>query len=907
MAELAKISDESFAALLGSIGSDAPPALDMWRVRLREHVALLSSFDASSLPANPDGTSKDVVLSDFLLKDCQRVSTRTGQRWCLRPNVRVEVLAAIDSSGRLAELFCPPYDADLGCQMASMYIAGTAPALTEQTVDQLQATALVAEWLSGTRVVTPTPEEAQGQLAIATILEPLRTLVSHGFVGRRRELQELSDYAEVLPPSNLIGATVRHLRRILRFSEKPPLVIHGPGGVGKSTLIARFVLDHVDADHDRRFPFAYLSFDRPELSIEQPLTLLAEAATQLGALYPTVTADTSAFAQSVRSTVAASLASSSDRRAARGTWSSSFERTQNDEYVLVDRFAALIEQANGRNDLPNLWVLDVFEVAQRQGPVAVERLWGFLERLQAACPRLRVVFAGRAPLESHTTQQLALGDLDPESALQLLHMQLQDLALPDDFLVSIARAVSAHPVSLRLAALLVRSEAARGLDTESRRRELLFLLRGNEVQGVLYRRILDHLDNPDLRKLAHPGLVVRRVTPDVIQNVLAVPCGIRDVDEERAQELFNLLSREVALVRSDGDNSLRQRSDVRRVMLGMMKHENLSLMQTLQRRALRYYKNQSTFLARVEELYYRLALGQSSETLDDRFDLDAARELEGDLEEFPPASQVYLASRLGLSVDPEVLQEADDLSWARQAAQTARRLLDAGEAAKALPLVTSRQNDTVIPYTAALEVEALAALQQHEQALARVADHLSWATTHGKAHAFIDVGLVGARIAEDRGDFEQALAWLRDIDTSAAAVNDRVAQFSAKVAIVRIYRRSGIEGNEAVAVRAALIDNITDLNAHDRSRNPGLVRDLAAEIGDAVPTLAPDALRLGGTELPAPKPPSKRSRRRQVPKRTTTEQGKDMSEAIVRVSDSDRYLREAVKTAFQEESDKPSF
>jgi hypothetical protein len=54
-----------------------------------------------------------------------------------------------------------------------------------------------------------------------------------------------------------------------------------------------------------------------------------------------------------------------------------------------------------------------------------------------------------------------------------------------------------------------------------RRTFMLFSLAETAVQGQLYQQILNHIPDPDLRQLAHPGLVVRRVTRDVIKEVLA--------------------------------------------------------------------------------------------------------------------------------------------------------------------------------------------------------------------------------------------------------------------------------------------------------------------------------------------------------------------------------------------------
>ncbi|WP_180935981.1 hypothetical protein [Nocardioides ungokensis] len=99
--------------------------------------------------------------------------------------------------------------------MARRYIDGEAPTLAEQSLDELQGTATASEWLSDTKVRIPTAEEARGQRTIENLLRPLRGLVAEGFVGRKAELQQLSDYAEVLPPSSRKASATRRVRRFL--------------------------------------------------------------------------------------------------------------------------------------------------------------------------------------------------------------------------------------------------------------------------------------------------------------------------------------------------------------------------------------------------------------------------------------------------------------------------------------------------------------------------------------------------------------------------------------------------------------------------------------------------------------------------------------------------------------------
>ena len=813
MAKLTPITDDHFAALLESIQPPQAPQVSPQRTRLREYVAILTAFDAASLaPLTPGlplatGVARDPEADSFLAEDCEHVVTPGGHRWSLREDVRQDTLAALDRQGRLSQFPGATDEDDAACRMALRYIHGNAPPLGQQTLEELQGSVEVSGWLSETTVAVPGAAQVRAQIAIEGMLQPLRTLVADGFFGRVSELNRLSDYAEVLPPSRWLSGVARRVRRITNLYDKPPLLIYGPGGAGKSTLVATFVLDHIDAEDIHRFPFAYLSFDRSELRPEQPLSLLAEAASQLGALFPGVTGGASVLAASARSVVASTAVLALDRRSTKGSSSSTLEREGTDEQILISRFAALIEQAVGTRDVPHVWVLDTFEVAQRQAPTAVDRLWRFLGRLQQACPRLRVVLCGRAPISDHKTSTMHLGGLDRESALQMLRTQLADLDLPDAFLRKIIEAVSTQPLSLRLAALLVRAEAAKAIGTKDWRRDLLLRLPSNEVQGVLYRRILDHIADPDVRRIAHPGFALRRLTPGVIEAVLAPRCGLGDVDGQRAQELFDSLLREISLVEPDGSDGLRLRPDIRRVILPMIERDDPELLASLRGAALRYFSKQDSFQAKIEELYYRLALGQSTTTLDRAYDTDAAAALDYALEEFPASSQVYLANRLGVTVSPDVRRRADDLSWARQTTLAARRLLDAGRPAEALELVRVRRSGTVRPFTAALEIEALAALGRHDEALASAATAAQWCTDHQEIAVFVEVALLAARVEEDIGDFGQALRWLREVDRVAESAHDRISRLTARVAMLRIHRREGtLDSDDVRLLRADVIE-----------------------------------------------------------------------------------------------------
>lgn len=56
--------------------------------------------------------------------------------------------------------------------------------------------------------------------------------------------------------------------------ERRPILLWVTGGVGKSTLLARFILDHAEIDGAKRIPYSYLDFDDSEVDPMHLETLL---------------------------------------------------------------------------------------------------------------------------------------------------------------------------------------------------------------------------------------------------------------------------------------------------------------------------------------------------------------------------------------------------------------------------------------------------------------------------------------------------------------------------------------------------------------------------------------------------------------------------------------------------------
>lgn len=612
-------------------------------------------------------------------------------------------------------------------------LAGKVPPLTGQSRRELLLFQRVAGWLYGLDPGpdVPPPDVIARHLARETLLQPFRHLTGRWengqfvstFYGREGELQQLYDYLDVIPPSSLLNLLRRQFQAVLDISwqrmkgasGRPPLLIHGPGGVGKSSLLAKFLLDHLtESAAGEQIPYAYLDFDLSALSAREPVTMLAEAARQLGFQYLAVQQQWSTARQEWLETIlrAGSVGLEPEAR-----------------QKAVDRFARLLEQSiiasqarKSASRLPFLLVLDTFEELQYHDRDYVRDVFRFLNEFQRHLPMLRVVLMGRAPLddvqheygvlESYAIEgdilgsgletdfdviQVKLGDLSPSAAREYLSRHgVGDPNLAEELI----EAVGANPLSLRLITRVIQEGA---LDLGSLRAELSWRpslgdrWRGRTVppkallQGVLFRRILDHIHDPTIRKLAHPGLVLRRITPELIKEVLAGPCDLGELDDAQARDYFSGLAREVSLVGTERDALdgmvLRHRPELRRIILGLMESDEAKLDQVraIHAAAIRYYDAREGSQAREEALYHRLMLGDlpRPEALLDAVPAEVAVEagyvprpaaaddprplwsaLADSVEELPAVATTYLAARVQRELVPDVAWEhADPRDW----------------------------------------------------------------------------------------------------------------------------------------------------------------------------------------------------------------------------------------------------
>jgi hypothetical protein len=513
----------------------------------------------------------------------------------------------------------------------------------------------------------PSLDEAKRRLQFAELLEPLRILIGASggwdgsprtdrFIGRQRELRALRSFVDELQSEGFLEAITRGAGRMASGavaavtgpSPAGVMVWAARGGLGKTALIAKFVLNHALAQ-SRPFPFAFLDFDRGALQPRDPRLLLVEVAGQV-ALQFTAVAELSELRRQLRAEIA-------DPQLSRHPDPfGSFRRIMRDQITHGQR-AFLV-------------VLDTMELVQYD-PSALLGVTEFIDKLyDGEFPELRVVAAGRADIpELRQTKgsraEGALRSLGPLSSGEAAEMaeRLGRGWLGPQWQPIWAKRIAGRPndppqrrepLSIRVAVELLRAakdETER--DSLSREIELQGENAHEDFAAALYqRRVVDHVRDPEVRTLAWPGLVFRRVTRDIVRDVLVPLCGL---PLERVDAAFEGLAREVWIVEQKGD-ALQHRADLRARTLPLMRRYNRELFDKVNSAAIDYFSApQATSLAdRAEWFYHRLLRGDPPEDLERNWSEEVSTLLAGADADLEPGSKAanFLAAMTSTRLMP---------------------------------------------------------------------------------------------------------------------------------------------------------------------------------------------------------------------------------------------------------------
>jgi hypothetical protein len=732
---------------------------------------------------------------------------------------------------------------------------------TQQLVSRsdLSARAVAANWLRDIVPGIASVDAIEEQIARADLKLPLEKLVERGFVGREEQLRALDDYVDVIGPKDIRGALSRALERARRiFSQSPPIVISGPGGVGKSTLVARFILDHLREQERRPFPFAYLDFDRASVRSRDPASALAELIRQLAVQFP-------------------AMADSAEERISflrQGRRSHDFAYSSKDTRDLG--FAVHeISGTFGRYlppKAPVLVVLDTFEEVQYLGDGVVAAYLDAFGLLYSLLPGMRLVISGRSPVgdELIQTHDIKLEGFNPQEAEVFLHSYVSrrdphakdgQLRLTRELALAATRGSLATPLTLVLAGdALVRSYAGGSSDSPEKLLRFVRRIKKNQLQEGLYGRILDHLHDRDLKKIAHPGLVLRRIDADILMHVLAPARRLRITNNKQAEDLIDLLSREGALVEPDPRGGVRHRPDVRKLMLSDLTVSEKKRARSIEQRAAKYYGEKFAETGALddlaEQIYHFMRIETEPLNLELMWRHGVEPYLANALDEVPPRQKIWLAGKLQLGVDKGTRAAADQTMWELDTERSVRQLLSYGTQdsyARAKSLIFERpppswRRDGTMHLLAAEVLMASADFQTALDILGEIKFEIPTAEHQAKRI------LLTAQAAEAMGEPHRALEEVAngerlrgqiDVETELRLLLTHLRL----VAQMAPYGGFDEDDGEVGRLRNAALILIQSQPPNFLQSAPGVLRDAAAEFGADHPPLLKLAMKTLGLQL----------------------------------------------------------
>jgi hypothetical protein len=807
---------------------------------LQEAASVLTLFDVETLNPVPGAPSaqdeRDPLPNEGFRYRSERETLIAGstpqygegaqRQWVLTPERRIPALRQLRESHRLqAALDANPERPRQPLQEClEAYLTGKAKPIEDQNLVEITALQQVAAWLYPAGF-TNTPEAAtiQRHAEWLKLLQPFKHLAGEYFRGRQKELQRLRSYVGVVPPGSIFEVVRRTI--VSTITAKVPLMIYGPGGVGKSSLVSRFILEHAQELKEDRFPFAYLDFERPEITAAEPLTLLIEAVRQLGIEYPEsqercekIRAD---WLQKFRSDEHMAPQENLDEPPAAPR--SVPQLSPQDLFAAVRDFASLMASL-GAADRPVVIVLDTFEEVQWRSEEHVAAVWNLLDQLKLYVPRFCPIVVGRAPVANRSIEAMELTGLDNEAAIGYLRKRgVSDSALA----IQIVRSIGGSPMNLQLAADLVVREGIRSAsDLGVTTREFLwFRLDDAHVQRQLHKRVLGHIHDVRVRQLAGPGLVLRRITSELILQVLNGPCGLRLETLEQANELFAELGREVALVQHESDGSLAHRPELRRQVLGLLRADEPQKVAQIHQLAVEYYAGRSPNVHdRAEEIYHRLALGQERSIIEAQWLPGIEPYLHDAFDELTGSLRAYLGSRLGIEVDAETRQLAGIEDYEEIIKRKAAELLTQRQASQVLVLLSERQERAPDGPLFVLEATALAQLGQLPEAFAALDRGIGLALSSGSRRQVLDLVLhaAGLALASRQIEFARWLSSrLQALSQGRLEPEDRVGVLARAIALTREFSVPILTEGDLQAHLRTTFDGMSD---EDLVRRPDVSR-----------------------------------------------------------------------------------
>lgn len=700
-------------------GPGAPDARSLALDEVRALAALSGAVRPGDLVRDEPDPARRSRLLGALAAECDRAVVDGRMTWTMRSMPRGQVLArlrdgpaglsaalsraagvATDAAGEVLRRLVPGVVGGLGGALDSPL-----PHPAARVPDDVVAGASSADvaqallWVSDLGDVREGIAWATCRAHVESIRDSYVGLLAHGLVGREAQRREVEDFLLAPPAAG--------------WPSVPVLTLSGIGGAGKSTLLAGVCTPRLDAllAGVPAPAVVVIDLDRVAFRPHAEVELGYEVTRQLELAWPEL-------AQGLAEARAAETQARIERRELASGASPDAERSVRSYSAFEGRVHPLVTGSVHAFE-PVVLVLDTFEEWQRARPFSGPRTswndpepvmadWLFRLRDGMGLSGLRVIVSGRARFATLPGREVQLGELGQDAAAELLRR----LGVADDDAPRLAALVGGNPLSLHVAARFVGRLAASDRDAFLSSDGIDAALDEELRRAVLYDRFLEHIGDERVQQLAHPGLALRRVTPQLVRDVLAEPCGFTDIGEEEADRLVDRLADEVWLVRRAEDGSLHHQPEVRRAMLALMSGDPdmRDRVRAIHERAARWYNPVPDLMEEatpevVEAFYHRMMLATGDPPVfegewesahgrvlaERNHHARLARELGESVSEMAPQVEAQLRLLRGDRLTPEHAQLLPAHLWSGYVATQGAALLEVGEADDAVDLFRTRE------------------------------------------------------------------------------------------------------------------------------------------------------------------------------------------------------------------------
>jgi len=469
------------------------------------------------------------------------------------------------------------------------------------------------EWLQNINVPKPDIEDIRARWRSLQLLPDQEVLLQNGFVGRVAELKEVRRFVY----ENNLG----------NYSPFDSFIINGVGGAGKSSLIAMLCQEILQS---KSALLAVLDFDKPGMNPSDSSWLEAEITRQIMNEFPQTYRNLNHLRKELRN----------------------LEQSNFPLHQLISGLKNELK-LKSLDHLPLVLILDTYEeVNQRYlNPTIkewLEDIAGYLEPIQ-----LKIIFSGRFAKNPHhelglqsNVKLLPVDEFDKPVTRLFLKRQ----GLNQDLVNEIAdsKIFPKRPLELKLLAQLFKSDdsvTVIGLESELKDQNSSELF-----AGIIYRRVLLRIKNPLIRKMAHPGLILRFLTAELIRQVVG-PVLDLNISVEQSHRIIDDLASYAWLAHRTKDNEVWHRRDLRRSMLKLMIAKDPEAAARIHINAIIYYSDDTFGHSDAIELLYHKMMLWTSEPIDDISEKEckmAWSALQPDLDDLPVTAKVlfkYLARK----------------------------------------------------------------------------------------------------------------------------------------------------------------------------------------------------------------------------------------------------------------------